>query len=68
MSGESEDLEVGSAWQAWQCKEGWDAYRSGDALYLNWWRAPYGGTERHERNLWVLVAKDFFAEEEESAA
>lgn len=56
-------LGVDKTWQGWDCREGWAAYRSGDALYLNWWRSPTTNL-RHDRDLWVLVDKRFFEEEE----
>jgi hypothetical protein len=33
------------------------------ALYLNWWRNAYGN--RRNRDLWVLVAAEYFDEESE---
>jgi hypothetical protein len=68
VSGDAESLDVGASWQGWDCQEGWSAHRSGDDLYLNWWRSPYPNTNRHQRDLWVLVRKDFFAAAEEDAA
>lgn len=61
---DAESLDVGAKSQGWDCQEGWGAYRSMDDLYLNWWRAPYPNTNRHQRDLWVLVSKDFFAVDE----
>lgn len=63
VSDDAQDLGVGRAWEAWNCREGWGAYRVGRALYMRWWRAPYGGTNRHERDLYVLIDEDFFEAE-----
>jgi hypothetical protein len=62
VSETAERLDVGGSWQGWDCTEGWDAYRNGNDLYLNWWRNAYGN--RHTRDLWALVRADFFAEAE----
>lgn len=51
------------AWDAWDCREGWRAFKAGHALVMNWWRHGWGG-QRHERDLWVLVDPEFFAEAE----
>jgi len=67
VSGDAEGLDVGSSSQGWDCREGWSAHRSGDDLYLNWWRSPYPNTNRHQRDLWVLVQKGFFAAEADGA-
>lgn len=64
---DADPLEVGSSWQGWDCKEGWSAYQVGEALYLNWWRSPYGGTNRHQRDLWVCVDETFFQCDESEA-
>lgn len=53
---------VHHTWRGWDCTEGWGAYRHGDALYLHWCRTPDGGSARHDRDLWVKVNAEFFAE------
>jgi hypothetical protein len=68
VESEAEDLGVGASWQGWDCREGWSAYQVGEALYVNWWRTPYGGTNRHQRDLWVCVDKSFFEAEVEAEA
>jgi hypothetical protein len=60
------DLEIGTAWQGWDCHEGWGAYRVGTALYLRWWRNPTTYL-RHDRDLWVKIDDEFFESESESA-
>ena len=50
--------------KGWNCVEGWNAYRHGDDLYIQWYRNAYGG-DRRSRSLWVCVDKGFFAEVEE---
>jgi len=64
VSDSATDLEVGYSTQGWDCREGWSAHRYGDDLYMQWWRSPYGGTNRHQRDLWVLVEEVFFQDEE----
>lgn len=56
------ELLTSQMWTGWDCKEGWDAYRLGDDLVLNWWRDAYG--ERHQRDLWMTIEKDFFLEDD----
>lgn len=60
LEGEAEDLDIGARWEGWDCSEGWDCHRVGDDLVLNWWRAARGN--RHERDLWLTVEADYFAE------
>lgn len=55
----SESLDIGHCYQGWDCQEGWEAYRKGDALVVQWFRHAIGN--RHERDLWVLVDEDFFS-------
>ena len=57
----AELLGVEAAWQGWDCREGWMAMRSGDALVINWWRSPTTAL-RHQRDLYVVVDEEFFAE------
>ena len=56
-------LGVGDSWEGWDCREGWAAYRAGDALYVNWWRKAWGN--RHARDLWVKVCDEFFEGEDQ---
>lgn len=58
VADDAEALDAKDGWQGWDCTEGWRAYRRGRDLYINWWRNAYGN--RHSRDLWVLVDKDFF--------
>lgn len=63
VKGGAESLHVDSNLvQGWDCTEGWAAYRHGDALVMHWFRDAQGA--RHERDLWVVVDGQFFAEEE----
>jgi len=55
----AEDLGIGECSREWECREGWGAYRVGDALYVRWYRDAWG--VRHDRDLWVLVDDAFFA-------
>jgi hypothetical protein len=55
----SECLDIGESAQGWDCTEGWSAYRSGDALVVQWYRHARG--QRHDRDLWVVVDEEFFA-------
>lgn len=66
VEGSSEECGVTSSWDGRDCREGWIAHRSGDALVLNWWRAPYPHTFRHRRDLWVVIDAKFFEGEEEN--
>lgn len=60
----SEPLGVSARWSAWDCTEGWAAYRNGSALVLNWWRAPtHAQSVRHARDLWLSIDDDFFADD-----
>ena len=65
VSEEAEKLDVGHHWQGWDCREGWDAYRHGNSLYMRWWRDAYSGTNRHNRDLWVEVSSDMFETDED---
>lgn len=52
----------------WNCSEGWVAYQVGSALYVNWFRSPYGrgpNRSRRERDLWVCVEPAYFDEAED---
>lgn len=51
----------GDSGSEWDCREGWEAYRHGDALYVRWYRDAWGA--RHDRDLWVPVDAEFFAED-----
>jgi len=53
-----EEVLASSFWSGWDCTEGWDAYRVGDDLVLNWWRNAYNN--RHQRDLWLIIEKDYF--------
>ena len=53
---------IGNSKEGWDCVEGWDAHRDGSALVINWWRNSYGN--RHNRDLWVIVDKNFFEDDE----
>jgi hypothetical protein len=64
VSDDAVKVDSGTSWNGWDCREGYSAHRHGNDLYLNWWRTPYRHTNRHHRDLWVLVESDFFAEEE----
>lgn len=44
--------------QVWDGQEYWRAYAHGQALYINWVRVAWG--DRHARDLWILVDKEFF--------
>lgn len=59
VEGGAVSLDIGESWQGWDCTEGWGAYRSDDALVMNWWRSASG--QRHQRDLWVVVDEDFFS-------
>jgi hypothetical protein len=50
----------GGSHRGWDCAESIDGYRVGDALYMRWRRDAYGNSNRHSRDLWVLVSDDFF--------
>lgn len=52
-----------ASWQGWDCREGWRAYRVGDALALNWYRLAWG--HRHARDLWVIVDLEYFQNDED---
>jgi hypothetical protein len=63
VEGTAVDLNVGRRSDGWDCTEGWDAHRYGDALYIHWWRSARGA--RHDRSLWVLVDAGFFGDDED---
>lgn len=56
---EREHTGIKRVWDGWECREGWTAYRCGDALVLNWFRSPITRL-RKERDLWVTVDPKFF--------
>lgn len=56
---ERESTGIKKLWNGWECVEGWEAYRCGDALVMNWWRSP-NTRLRRERDLWVTVDPKFF--------
>jgi len=59
VAGSAEDLGVSASWQDWDCREGWAAMRSGQALILRWWRDPTTDL-RHDRDLYVMIDEEFF--------
>lgn len=59
VANDATPLDIGDTWEGWDCREGWQAHRCGDALYICWTRDAWG--QRHERELWVLVHCDIAA-------
>lgn len=65
VEADAERLDVHSrVVSGWDCREGWRAMRSGDALVLNWWRNPTTDL-RHKRDLYVVIDREFFGEEDD---
>lgn len=64
VEGEAVALDVSVSRQGWECREGWQAMRAGDALVINWFRIPITAL-RHDRDLYVVIDREFFQTEGE---